>query len=196
MFDFDGVLADTEPVHCACWSRILEPFGVRLDWSYYEKECIGVSDRLMIERLAAARMPPVAFEDIWAEYERKKELFRQTVEREPPFRDDTLKLVRNLSSSYKLAVVSSSGRLELEPPITRAGIRDCFQALVCGREAQNLKPAPDPYLLAADLLGAQCPLVVEDSEAGVMSARAAGFDVLQISNTQAMPREVLARLTS
>jgi beta-phosphoglucomutase len=141
-------------------------------------------------------VPPIPFDDIWGEYDRKKELFRRQLEQEPPFLAETLTMVRDLSATYKLAVVSSSGRTEVEPPIERAGIRDCFQALVCGREAQLLKPAPEPYLRAAELLGARRPLVIEDSDAGVQSALAAGFDVVRVSTAEAAPREVFARLTS
>jgi HAD superfamily hydrolase (TIGR01509 family) len=190
LFDFDGVLADTEPVHYDCWRQILHPFGIELDWGFYARECIGVSDRFMIERLAGARIPPVPFEEIWRESERKQLMFRARLEAEPPFLPETVSFVRTLSSVYKLGVVSSSGRQEVEPPIERIGIRHCFQAFVCGREVLNLKPAPDPYLRAAELLGASNPLVVEDSDAGVASARAAGFDVLRVSSAGSVAREL------
>ena len=55
---------------------------------------------------------------------------------------------------------------------------------------ENLKPAPDAYLKAAELLGARKPLVVEDSDSGVASARAAGFEVLRINDVQGMARAV------
>src|SRR5271165_2850727 len=133
LFDFDGVLADTEPIHHDCWRQILEPYGIQLHWDFYVKQCVGVSDRLMIERLASERTPPIPFEEIWPEYQRKQLM---------------------------------------------------FQAFVCGREVANLKPAPDPYLRGAELLGASKPLVIEDSDAGVASARAAGFDVLRVTNAE------------
>jgi len=190
LFDFDGVLADTEPVHYACWKQILRPFGIELDWEFYARECIGVSDRLMIERLAGTRNPQVPFEEIWRESERKQVLFRERLEAEPPFLEETVSFVKTLSSTFKLGLVSSSGRQEVEPLVERAGIRHCFEALVCGREVPNLKPAPDPYLRAAELLRASKPLVVEDSDAGVASARAAGFDVLRISSPQSVAREL------
>jgi HAD superfamily hydrolase (TIGR01509 family) len=101
--------------------------------------------------------------------------------------------VRSLDS-YRLAVVSSSDRSEVEPLLERAGIRQCFATLVCGREAARLKPAPDPYLLAARRLEAQCALAVEDSEAGTASALAAGLEVLTVTSHQEMPGQVLARL--
>src|SRR5207249_12259483 len=83
---------------------------------------------------------------------------------------------------YGVAVVTSSGRLEVEPVLDRAGIRRHLGALVFGEDVQRHKLAPDPYLLAAARLGAVRPLVVEDSIAGVASARAAGFDVVQVAS--------------
>ncbi len=194
LFDFDGVLADTEPLHYACWRDILKPFGIHLDWGFYQRQCIGISDRLMIRTLAAERTPPIPFEEIWPEYERKQIMFRERLELNPPFLAETVDMVRMLSQNYKLAVVSSSGRTEVEPPLERAGFRSCFQTLVCGREVPNLKPAPDPYLKAAEILGARCPLVIEDSEAGIASARAAGFEVLRVSAASQVPAEVRAHV--
>jgi len=194
LFDFDGVLADTEPLHYACWRDILKPFGIHLDWGFYQRQCIGISDRLMIRTLAAERTPPIPFEEIWPEYERKQIMFRERLELNPPFLAETVDMVRMLSQNYKLAVVSSSGRTEVEPPLERAGFRSCFQTLVCGREVPNLKPAPDPYLKAAEILGARRPLVIEDSEAGIASARAAGFEVLRVSAASQVPAEVRAHV--
>jgi beta-phosphoglucomutase len=194
LFDFDGVLADTEPIHYECWRELLQPHGIQLDWGFYAKQCIGVSDRLMIQQLATARTPPIPFEDIWPDYERKQIMFRTRLENQQPVLSETIDLIRDLSENYKLAVVSSSGRSEVEPPIERAGIRPFFQAFVCGREVPNLKPAPDPYLRAAELLGVSNPLVIEDSDAGVASAKAAGFDVLRVSGAESVAVEVRARL--
>jgi beta-phosphoglucomutase len=190
LFDFDGVLADTEPVHWRCWNDILEPFSIQLTWEAFERECIGVSDRALIERLASQRQPPIPFDELWSQYPCKKELFRRRLAEAPPFVAETVALVRELSEFYKLAVVTSSARIEVEPALLHGGIRACFQELVCGKEVENLKPAPDPYLKAAELLGARKPLVIEDSDSGVASARAAGFEVLRISDVQDVARAV------
>jgi beta-phosphoglucomutase len=194
LFDFDGVLADTEPIHYACWRELLVPYGIDLDWGFYARQCIGVSDRGMIQQLASARNPPIPFEEIWPDYGKKQVMFRERLESQQPVLLDTIALIQDLSANYKLAVVSSSGRSEVEPPIERAGIRPCFQAFVCGREVPNLKPAPDPYLRAAELLGVSKPLVIEDSDAGVASAKAAGFDVLRVSAADSVAAEVRAKL--
>ncbi len=186
LFDFDGVLADTEPLHYQCWLEILAPFGLQPSWDFYQRECIGISDRLMVERIST----PALFDLIWPKYADKQALFRHKLTLKSPFLDETSAMIADLSRRYKLAVVSSSGRTEIEPPLVRAGLRDHFQAMVCGKEAGNLKPAPDPYLHAAQLLGAKNPLVVEDSEAGVASGRAAGFEVLRVDSAASMPVEL------
>jgi HAD superfamily hydrolase (TIGR01509 family) len=196
LFDFDGVLADTEKVHYECWSEILQPFGIAVSWEVYLRECVGISDRLMVQRLAAQTTPPGDFELIWAEYPRKQSLFRAHLEASPPFLADTLALIRDAARDHKLAVVSSSGRTEVEPPLVRAGIRDYFQVLVCGKEAVNLKPAPDPYRMAAELLGARVPLVIEDSDAGIASGIAAGFETVRVSSPESVAREVRARISA
>lgn len=180
LFDFDGVLADTERVHHACWSEVLQPFGVTFDWEFYRRECVGVSDRTLAARFGAGQ----------PECLRKQALFRSRLEQDPPFHPETLDLVRELHARYPLAIVSSSNRLEVEPPVERAGIRPCFQTIVCAQDVERLKPAPDPYLRAAALLAAQNPLVIEDSDAGVASAQAAGFEVLRVFAPESMPREL------
>jgi len=196
LFDFDGVLADTEKIHYQCWAEILRPFGIAVSWEVYLRECVGISDRVMVQRLAAASSPLIDWELIWAEYPHKQELFRARLVETPPFLEETLQLVRDAAANLKLAVVSSSQRTEVEPPIVRAGIRESFQVLVCGKEVPNLKPAPDPYLRAAELLGVRRPLVIEDSDAGVASGIAAGFETLRVSSPEAVAREVRARISS
>jgi beta-phosphoglucomutase len=186
LFDFDGVLADTEPIHYQCWLEVLAPFGIEPTWDYYSRECIGISDRLMVERIST----PALFDQIWPKYADKQALFRHKLTLKSPFLEETAALISDLSPHYKLAVVSSSGRTEVEPPIVRAGLRDHFQAMVCGKEAGNLKPSPDPYLHAAELLGAKRPLVVEDSAAGEASGRAAGFEVLRVESAESVSSDL------
>jgi HAD superfamily hydrolase (TIGR01509 family) len=140
----------------------------------------------MVERIAT----PALFDLIWPKYALKQALFRHKLTLKSPFLAKTTGLISELAPAYKLAVVSSSGRTEVEPPIIAAGIRDHFQAMVCGKEGGELKPAPEPYLLAAKLLGSTRPLVVEDSAAGEASGRAAGFEVLRVTSAESVPSEL------
>lgn len=192
LFDFDGVLVDSEPVHFECWREVIAPFGVDLTWDVYANTCIGIADRQMIH--AFATQLGVDFDQLWAQYPRKRELFRARNQATIQFVPETVDLLRELERRYRLAVVSSSARMEVEPVLVRGGVRDYFTALVCGSEVPNLKPAPDPYLRAAELLGAAKPLVVEDSDAGEQSGRSAGFDVLRVKDAATMSRVLRAHL--
>jgi HAD superfamily hydrolase (TIGR01509 family) len=125
---------------------------------------------------------------------RKQQLFRDGLEKEPPFLKETLDLLHELSRRYRMAVVSSSYRTEIFPPMERAGLVPLFETLVFGNDVKHLKPAPDPYLLAVERLGVRTPLVIEDSVAGIASGVAAGCEVLRVESAESMPAQLRARL--
>ena len=194
LFDFDGVLADTEPLHFRCWQEVLADFGVALPWDYYARNCIGTSERDTLQAFLGLASPPLAFEPLWEQYPRKKQLFRDLIAQQVPLAEGARELLEELRGGFRMAVVSSSNRREVEPALEVAGVRGYFDVLVCGSEVANLKPAPDPYLRAAELLRSRRPLVVEDSPAGVASARAAGFDVVRVEAVGEMAEAVRGRL--
>jgi len=194
LFDFDGVLADTEPVHCACWAEVLAPVGIVLEWEFYREHCVGIDDREMLHILASQAHPPGNWEDLWTLYPAKKALFRARMAADPPFVPGLRELLHELDGAYKLAVVSSSSGQEIEPILVAGGLRRYFQTVVGGESVKRHKPAPDPYLLAAERLGARAPLVVEDSEPGIASGRAAGFEVLAVAKAADTPDLVRRRL--
>lgn len=182
LFDFDGVLADTEQFHFSSWRDTLAPLGISIDWPWYQANCVGIADHVVARRFGVG--------DPFALVEAKQQRFRALLEVSPPFLESTSAFLRELAESYRMAVVSSSFRTEVEPPLVRAGLDACFVKILCGDEVERLKPAPDPYLKAAAILGARHPLVIEDSETGIASGRAAGFDVVRVSSPGEMVSEV------
>jgi len=194
LFDFDGVLVDSEPLHWACWAEVLASLGVILDWEFYRDHCIGIDDREMLRMMAGRSDPPRDWEELWQRYPAKKEIFRARTMAAPPFPAGIADMLGRLRGIYKMAVVTSSGRSEIEPLLEAGGLRDYFDTLVCARDAPRHKPAPDPYLLAAERLAVRIALVVEDSEAGIASGRAAGFEVLEVKNPADVPGLVFDRL--
>jgi beta-phosphoglucomutase len=188
-FDFDGVLLDTEPVHWACWADVLRGAGLELTWEYYRDECIGIDDRDMLRVMARNSAPLRDWDELWALYPAKKKLFQGRMTA-PPFEDSLREMLPDLARDYRLAVVSSSACVEIEPLLIGGGIRDHFATIVGGENVTRHKPAPEPYLLAAERLGVSRALVIEDSAAGVASGRAAGFEVMAVKH----PREVAAAL--
>jgi beta-phosphoglucomutase len=194
LFDFDGVLLDTEPEHCRCWAEVLSPLGVTLTWEFYRDFCIGIDDREMLRMMASQSDPPRDWTQLWAQYPAKQSVFRARMEKSPPFHESLAGLLAELHGGYRLAVVSSSSTNEIEPLLVTGGLRGYFQTIVGGGDVKKHKPEPEPYLLAAERLGVKNPLVVEDSAAGIASGRAAGFEVLAISHPSKVPELVRAFL--
>ena len=182
-FDFDGVLIDSEPVHWACWREVLLPLGVLLDWEFYRDQCIGIDDKEMLRMMAGER----DWRELWAEYPKKKELFRSRMIQAPPFPRTLPGMLEDLKAKYRLAVVSSSSCDEIEPLMERAGVRSYFDTVVGAGDVRNLKPDAEPYLLAAKRLAVSRAVVLEDSAAGMAAGRAAGFQVLQIRHPNEVP---------
>jgi HAD superfamily hydrolase (TIGR01509 family) len=187
LFDFDGVLLDSEPVHCACWAAVLAPLDVHLTWEFYRGHCIGIDDREMLRMMATQADPPRDWDEMWAQYPAKKRLFQERMAAHPAFHPALDRLLAELHRGHKLAVVSSSGTSEIEPLLVAGNIRQYFDTVVGGDNVRQQKPAPEPYLLAAARLGVRAPLVVEDSDAGIAAGRAAGFEVLRVQSPAEVP---------
>lgn len=193
LFDFDGVLVDSEPVHWECWQEILRDFELDLDWKTYSEHGIGTSDRDLMALVCQRAGRPHDLERVIAEYPRKKDLFRDRMLERDAFSKEVRELLPELSG-YRLAVVTSSGQGEVEPILRAADVHGFFHATVYGSDVKRLKPAPDPYLLALEKLGVRDALVVEDSAAGEASGRAAGLDVLRIKTAAEMPARLRERI--
>ena len=198
-FDFDGVLVASEPVHYQCWAEVLAAYGMPLTEQFYFEHFVGVSNQEMIEILClhyGKAHSRVFFQEC---YTKKKALYATRVLEACRTPDDLVAFIRGQARTYRLGVVTSSARSEVEPLLVRQGLRESFSVLVCGSEqVKNLKPAPDPYLWALELVNARAHqtlqpqecLVVEDSGPGAESGRLAGMRVLLV----AQPEEVSSRL--
>ena len=179
LFDFDGVLADTEPIHWQCWRSILEPLGLMLTWEVYEAQCIGVSDKEMLLTLGRMKEPPISLDVLWPLYPEKKELFREETRKVNPVPENTLRVLKSFCH-IPMGVVTSSGRSEVEPILVRSGVSALLRTAVYGEDVRRLKPDPEPYRKAAERLNAKNCIVFEDSPAGRASGRAAGFQVVEV----------------
>lgn len=194
LFDFDGVLVDSEPVHCDCWREVLAPLGVPVTWEIYAAHCVGAVDSQMVKIFANLADPPADPEKLWEQYPLKKQRFRERMAANAPFAAGVAEFFRELSSQYKLGVVSSSSHAEIEPYLEAAGIRPYLGTVVGGDDVKRHKPAPDPYVLAGQRLGIESALAVEDSSPGIESALAAGFLAVRVTDPARMMEVVRARL--
>jgi HAD superfamily hydrolase (TIGR01509 family) len=184
-FDLDGVLLASEEVWDAVRERYVRERGGRYDeevqrammgmsapeWSAYLHEEAGVSDE-----------PEAINREV---VDRMLEAYR----RELPLLPGAVDAVRRAAEQFPLALASSSNREVFEAVLELAGLADCFEATVSSEEVERGKPAPDVYLEAARRLGVapkRCA-AVEDSHAGIRSARSAGMRVVAIPNASYPP---------
>jgi HAD superfamily hydrolase (TIGR01509 family) len=185
VFDLDGVLLQSEEVWDAVRERYVRERGGRYDeevqrammgmsapeWSAYLHEDAGVPDE------------PEAINR--AVVERMLEAYRS----ELPLLPGAVEAVRRAAATFPLALASSSNRAIFEEVLQLAGIEECFRATVSSEEVARGKPAPDVYLEAARRLEVRperCA-AVEDSHAGIRSAKAAGLRVVAIPNASYPP---------
>ncbi|MBL8227970.1 MAG: HAD family phosphatase [Bryobacterales bacterium] len=193
LFDFDGVIVDSEPVHYDCWRAVLLDYGYDLDWITYRDNFIGVSDWKMVEGIVERAPVPLSAEAIFRRYPDKRDMFRSRMNQNVPISPGVEELFRDLAG-LAIGVVTSSLRLEVEPVLERCGLLSKLAVAVYGDDVQRHKPDPEPYRMAAQRIGAIRALVVEDSAAGEASGRAAGFDVVRIPEAARMAELVRHRL--
>lgn len=180
LFDMDGVLIDSEPIHQASLVELLASFGVPYS-SEMHVEFVGVADSEVFRRLKERY--PALEPEVRELVSRRHALFAKLVDRPLaalPGVLERLDEVRELG--LKTAVVSSSSIDQIRQITTNLGLRDRFDDFISGGMARRSKPAPDIYLLACERLHIDPAnaLVFEDSSPGVRAARAAGAKVIAV----------------
>jgi beta-phosphoglucomutase len=190
VFDYDGVLADTEPLHWESWAALFRPYDVELTWEEYCRIGRGVSDLQMFASMVknAPRLP--VDELMQLNLERRRMVLERSLA-ESPIPRETIECLAALKA-YRIGLVTSSDRVDVEPVLRASGIHDKFDAIVFGDDVPNHKPAPDPYLLIAKNLSVSTGTAFEDSDSGMASAQAAGFKAVRIEHPKDLA-QVMAR---
>lgn len=175
IFDMDGVLTDSEPVHFEANRRIMENFGHELEYGYY-KQFIGSTLTHMWQVIKS----DYGIEDEIETLNRMSEqASREIIGGEGHIKiPGACELVEMFSKNkLRLAVASSSGPDVIDEVVSSLGIKQYFDVLVSGVSVQHPKPEPDIFLSAARELSvnsSEC-IVIEDSANGVSAAKAAGM---------------------
>lgn len=187
VFDLDGVLLASEEVWDAVRERYVRERGGRYD-AEVQRAMMGMSapewSRYLHETAGVREAPEAINRDVVA---RMLAAYRA----ELPLLPGATEAVRRLAASFPLGLASSSNREIFEEVLRLAGLADCFRATVSSEEVERGKPAPDVYLETARRLGVapeRCA-AVEDSHAGIRSAKAAGMRVVAVPNFAFPPDE-------
>jgi beta-phosphoglucomutase len=181
LLDFDGVIADTENHHIAAWQRTLSALGWQVSDEVAARSA-EIDDREFLADLFAER--EIVSHKIEEWVLRKQVLTVQMLKDSPRLYPGAVELIRLLRGKAKLAVVSGTWRENIQAVLGAAGLDDCFETIVGKEDVTSAKPAADPYLLALKKLRvtARSAVAIEDSPAGLASARAAGIRVIAVGH--------------
>jgi HAD superfamily hydrolase (TIGR01509 family) len=192
VFDFDGVLADSETLHLRATQEVLARRGMSLSRDDYYSRYLGYDDPGMFAAYAADRGLPLPEEDVLRLVAEKSEVFAELEADGSLLYPGAAECVRRLGAEFPLGIASGAQRHEIEHVLATAGLLHAFRFIVASGDTPASKPAPDPYRRAAVLHGVapEACAAIEDSRWGIESAKAAGLKCVGI--THSYPRAELS----
>jgi beta-phosphoglucomutase family hydrolase len=177
IFDCDGTLVDTMPLHWKAWQQTSARHGLIFpEERFYALG--GVPSRDIVKMLAAEQNLSL---DPLAVAREKEEAYLAVMTHATPIQE-VVEIVRRHHGAVPMAVASGGTRKVIELVLVHAGIRSFFQAVVTSEDVIRQKPAPDIFLEAARRIGAapeRCQ-AFEDTDLGLQAIRAAGMDAVDI----------------
>jgi HAD superfamily hydrolase (TIGR01509 family) len=191
LFDCDGTIADSMPIHFIAWTQALHEYGCtsfteELFYAWGGRPVDAVVTEL--NRRDGLSIPLDAFAH------RKESLYYSLIHQLQPV-PEVLEQIHLQHGNIPFAVVSGSTRESVVKSLEALGLLNLFHTLVCAGDYQRSKPAPDPYLLAASRLGVapQHCLVFEDADIGIQSATAAGMASIRIAQPHERAAATISR---
>ncbi len=190
VFDFDGVIADSERLHLGAYQDVLASQGLPLDEDAYYSEYLGYDDLGVFKRYAANHA--LAWDEQEIAYLREVKAARYEVlaSQGEMIYPGAAAFIRAAAAVVPIGIASGALTGEIEEILDRAGLRGLFTAIVGADETARTKPSPDPYLEAFHRLRARCPAIdpsrtvaIEDSVWGLVSAATAGLRCVAVTNT-------------
>jgi beta-phosphoglucomutase family hydrolase len=182
IFDMDGVIVDSNPMHRESWTRFNRRYGVETTEAMLERMYGKRNDEIVRDFFG----PDLSDEETAARGRAKEALYREMIG--DRLEDILVPGVRQFLAKWRklpMAVASNAEPDNVNFLLDRARLRPYFSAVVDGHQVSRPKPAPDVYLLAARLLGVDASrcVVFEDSPAGVSAGLAAGMVVIALCTT-------------
>jgi beta-phosphoglucomutase len=188
IFDFNGTLSDDEPILCEIFMHLFAEHGKPMSAQEYFDRLVGLSDPEIVRAWLGDDDPEVE-----AVIEERTRRYRDAVADGSSVHEHVREAVRFAASRVPLAICSGAARAEIEPVVDAAGLAACFETIVSSDDVAHGKPDPEGYakaLAALDVDPADS-LVVEDTEAGIASARAAGVGRVVALQTTLDPRRLM-----
>jgi beta-phosphoglucomutase len=185
VFDFDGVLVDSEPLHLRAYQEVLEPYGLSLPREKYYATYLGFDDAGVFRAVAEARDWPIDERKLSALIEEKSRVFEELLAGGDMMYAGAAECVARLAAVWPLGIASGAARPEIETMLRGRELDRFFRFIVASGDTPSSKPAPDPYRKAAHLHGQppEACVAIEDSRWGIESAKAAGLWCIGITHT-------------
>lgn len=198
VFDFDGVIANSEPLHLLAFQQALAADGVELSASDYYSRYLGYDDVGMFEALGRDRGLAMAGGRVAALVARKGDHMEDLLRSGSVLFPGALEFIRKAAAEVPIAIASGALRHEIDKVIDAAGVADLFSTIVAAGDTPDSKPSPAPYRLAFEQLRERTgraldprrSVAIEDSHWGLESARGAGLRLVAV--TSSYPAEELA----
>jgi beta-phosphoglucomutase len=196
VFDFDGVIADSEPLHLKAFQQALAEDAMSLDRDEYFSRYLGYDDVGMFQALARDRGLAMSDTHISALVTRKGEKLQAMLNGGDVLFPGAAAFIRSAAAAVPIAIASGALRHEIVEIIEGAGLGDLFTTIVAAGDTPEGKPSPAPYLLAFEHLRhaaghqldpARC-VAIEDSVWGLESARGAGLRCVGVTTSYAADR--------
>lgn len=188
IFDFDGVILDSEPLHYEAVTNVLKKIGIILSYKEYAKKYIGLSDKEMFPLLLKDKGCVFSAGAIALLINEKIDVYTRIIDacNKLPIITSVDQYIYNaLQNDQKVAICTGSTKIEISTALDKLNLRQHFDTIVTAEDVQSGKPSPEGYLLTAKRLGVptnKC-LVIEDSPHGITAAKNAGMHVVALATT-------------
>lgn len=192
IFDFDGIIVDTEPLHYKAFQEILVPLGLGYPWDEYLRHYIGFDDRDAFRAAFRAGGKELGDRELHLLIEEKGRAFQRAIAAGVEPYPGVVELIRAIAGNLPLALCSGALPGDIHPILGQLRIEGAFDAVVTAADVQASKPDPASYALAVarlqdafpdhGIVAANC-LAIEDTPAGIASATGGGLKALAVTNS-------------
>jgi beta-phosphoglucomutase len=191
VFDFDGVIADSERLHLKSYQDILAPEGLTITNEDYFAKYLGYDDVGVFKALGLDQGVPMDDERVSALIARKGERYEQLAAEGQMLFPGAAEFIRAAAAAVPIAIASGALTHEIEHVLEKTGLRTLFPVIVGADQTERSKPNPDPYLTAFARLREHSgedlvpwrSVAIEDSKWGLISARGADLRCVAVTNT-------------
>lgn len=187
IFDFDGVIADTEPLHYEAFLRVLSGRVAIPSRDAYFARYLGLNDAAFVRTLHTEQSVALCDGDLQTLLQRKNAAYETAIARGLPLLPGVAEFIDRARPRLPLAICSGARRVEIESILRAANRHDAFFAIVSADDVPASKPDPAGFRMAAERLRARAAglaprecLAIEDSAHGVTAARTAGMKVVRV----------------